>query len=274
MKKIISFLMVVMLMVSLAACGNGEKTQEQKAEVKSKVDEIKERGYLLIGTSADYPPYETHIMVDGKDEIVGLDIEIAKEIAKSMGVELKIEDMNFDALLLSLATGKIDMVLAAMSATEERKEKVDFSMVYYNPKQTIIIRKEDAETLNSLEAFEGKTVGVQKGTIQEEFADQNMPKSEKIALAKIPNLILEVKTGKSDAVVLEEPVANAYISQNPELTMANIEVAINSDEGSSVALKKGDAELLKVVDETIKKLIEEKKIDQMVIEANKLLENE
>lgn len=274
MKKIISFLMVVMLMVSLAACGNGGKTQEQKTEVKSKVDEIKERGYLLIGTSADYPPYETHIMVDGKDEIVGLDIEIAKEIAKSLGVELKIEDMNFDALLLSLATGKIDMVLAAMSATEERKEKVDFSMVYYNPKQTIIIRKEDAGTLNSLEAFEGKTVGVQKGTIQEEFADQNMPKAEKIALAKIPNLILEVKTGKSDAVVLEEPVANAYISQNPELTMANIEVAINSDEGSSVALKKGDAELLKVVDETIKKLIEEKKIDQMVIEANKLLENE
>lgn len=295
MKKMTSLIMALLVAVSLAACGGQTQTGEKKEEVKTetktetetktktentaaeatnKLEQIKAKGVLVMGTCADYPPYETHAIIDGKDEIVGFDIEIGKEIAKALGVELKVEDMDFDALLVSLNSDKVDMVIAGMSATEERAKAVDFSVIYYNPQQKIVIRKENLDTLTSLEAFNGKTIGVQKGTIQEEFADKNMTGANKIALGKIPALIMELKSGKSDGIVLEEPVAAAYISKNEDLAMATLEVAIEEDSGSSVAVKKGESELLAVVDQTIKALVEEKKIDEMAVEANKWMEQD
>ena len=285
MKKMTSLIMALLVAVSLAACGGQAQTGEKKEEVKTeakpavaeetnKLEQIKAKGVLVMGTCADYPPYETHAIIDGKDEIVGFDIEIGKEIAKALGVKLKIEDMEFDALLVSLNSDKVDMVIAGMSATEERAQAVDFSMIYYKPQQKIVIRKENLDTLTSLKAFNGKTIGVQKGTIQEEFADKNMMDANKIALGKIPALIMELKSGKSDGIVLEEPVAAAYVSENEDLVIAALDVAIEGDSGSSVAVKKEESEFLAVVDQTIKTLLEEKKIDEMVVEANKWMEQD
>lgn len=278
MKKMMSLLMALVVAVSLAACGSAQTGNKEEAKTENtasnKLEQIKAKGVLVLGTCADYPPYETHAIVDGKDEIVGFDIEIAKEIAKALGVELKIEDMDFDALLVSLNSDKVDMVIAGMSANEERAKAVDFSMIYYNPQQKIVIRKENLDSLTSLEAFNGKTIGVQKGTIQEEFADKNMSGANKIALGKIPALIMELKSGKSDGLVLEEPVAAAYVGKNDDLAIAALDVVIEEDNGSSVAVKKGEKELLAVIDQTIKTLVEEKKIDEMVVEANKWMEQD
>ena len=278
MKKMMSLLMALVIAVSLAACGSAQTGNKEEAKTENtasnKLEQIKAKGVLVLGTCADYPPYETHAIVDGKDEIVGFDIEIAKEIAKALGVELKIEDMDFDALLVSLNSDKVDMVIAGMSANEERAKAVDFSMIYYNPQQKIVIRKENLNDLTSLEAFNGKTIGVQKGTIQEEFADKNMSGANKIALGKIPALIMELKSGKSDGLVLEEPVAAAYVGKNDDLAIAALDVVIEEDNGSSVAVKKGEKELLAVIDQTIKTLVEEKKIDEMVVEANKWMEQD
>lgn len=278
MKKMMSLLMALAVAVSLAACGSAQTSNKEEAKTENtasnKLEQIKAKGVLVLGTCADYPPYETHAIVDGKDEIVGFDIEIAKEIAKALGVELKIEDMDFDALLVSLNSDKVDMVIAGMSANEERAKAVDFSMIYYNPQQKIVIRKENLNDLTSLEAFNGKTIGVQKGTIQEEFADKNMSGANKIALGKIPALIMELKSGKSDGLVLEEPVAAAYVGKNDDLAIAALDVVIEEDNGSSVAVKKGEKELLAVIDQTIKTLVEEKKIDEMVVEANKWMEQD
>lgn len=278
MKKMMSLLMALVVAVSLAACGSTQTGNKEEAKTENtasnKLEQIKAKGVLVLGTCADYPPYETHAIVDGKDEIVGFDIEIAKEIAKALGVELKIEDMDFDALLVSLNSDKVDMVIAGMSANEERAKAVDFSMIYYNPQQKIVIRKENLDSLTSLEAFNGKTIGVQKGTIQEEFADKNMSGANKIALGKIPALIMELKSGKSDGLVLEEPVAAAYVGKNDDLAIAALDVVIEEDNGSSVAVKKGEKELLAVIDQTIKTLVEEKKIDEMVVEANKWMEQD
>ena len=278
MKKMMSLLMALVVAVSLAACGSAQTGNKEEAKTENtasnKLEQIKAKGVLVLGTCADYPPYETHAIVDGKDEIVGFDSEIAKEIAKALGVELKIEDMDFDALLVSLNSDKVDMVIAGMSANEERAKAVDFSMIYYNPQQKIVIRKENLDSLTSLEAFNGKTIGVQKGTIQEEFADKNMSGANKIALGKIPALIMELKSGKSDGLVLEEPVAAAYVGKNDDLAIAALDVVIEEDNGSSVAVKKGEKELLAVIDQTIKTLVEEKKIDEMVVEANKWMEQD
>lgn len=306
MKKIMSLILVVAFMLSVAACGTStapepktkeegvkedtkqdetksEETKEEAKEGKEQaqteasktlLDAIKEKGVLVIGTCADYPPYETHVLIDGKDQIVGFDIDIAKEIANELGVELQIEDMDFDGLLVALNAGKVDLVLAGMSEDEERAKSVDFSVVYYNPSQKIVVRKDDVEKFSDLEAFNGKTIGVQKGTIQEGFADENMSGANKVALGKIPNLIIELKSGKSDGIVLEEPVAEAYVSKNPDLAISKVDVVISSDGGSSVAVKKNEKELLDVVNKVIQKLIDDKKIDQFVIEANKLMEQE
>ncbi|WKL02385.1 transporter substrate-binding domain-containing protein [Paenibacillus amylolyticus] len=94
---------------------------------------------LVLGTSADFAPYEFHKVINGKDEIVGFDIEIAKEIAKDLGAELVIEDMGFDGLLPSLQSGRVDLVISGMTPTDERKKSIDFSDTYYKSKQVIMV---------------------------------------------------------------------------------------------------------------------------------------
>ena len=115
------------LMVIFPVVAGGAKDSKSG----SALDKIKASGKIILGTSADYPPYEFHALVDGKDTIVGFDIELAKEIAKDLGVELEIKDMSFDGLLAALVSGNVDMVISGMTPTEERRQNVDFSDIYY-----------------------------------------------------------------------------------------------------------------------------------------------
>ena len=112
MKKILALIMAALVLMSCAACG--------KKEEKSKLEEIKESGKLVVGTSADYPPFEFHMEIDGKDTIVGLDIAMCQYIADDLGVELEIVDMAFDNLVMSLQKGEFDLVAASMSKDEKR----------------------------------------------------------------------------------------------------------------------------------------------------------
>lgn len=132
MKKKLSLLLVLMLVLSslFVACANDKEAS--KAEENTEVDSnslegIKKKGKIIMGTSADYPPFETHMMIDGKDQIVGFDIEIAKYIADQLGVELEIRDMDFDKLLGGLSTGMLDIVIAGMNPDPERAKEVNFN---------------------------------------------------------------------------------------------------------------------------------------------------
>ncbi|MGB7366206.1 transporter substrate-binding domain-containing protein, partial [Carnobacterium jeotgali] len=142
------------------------------------LEDIQEKGTLVIGTSADFPPYEFHSTVNGKDTIVGMDISIAQKIAEDLGVELKIEDIGFDSLLPALESEKVDMVISGMSPTEERKQSVDFSEVYYTGGQNIVVREADKEIYKSTADLKGLKVGVQTGSLQETLAQEQMPDSE------------------------------------------------------------------------------------------------
>lgn len=115
MKKIFSLVLAMFMMLSLVGCNKNQNTTVDE------LGKIKKAGKIVLGTSADYPPYEFHKVIDGKDEIVGFDIEIAKQIAKDLGVELEIKDMKFDGLLAALQAGKIDFIVSGMTPTEERK---------------------------------------------------------------------------------------------------------------------------------------------------------
>ena len=143
MKKTSLLTLLAMVMAfALVGCGSGAKNGENAANNSEKKEaaqvsqedmdaaakEIKEKGKLVMATSADYPPYEWHLMKDGKDEIVGFDVEIAKAIAQEIGVELEIKDLDFDGIIPSITSGQADIGIAGMSATPEREEAANFSI--------------------------------------------------------------------------------------------------------------------------------------------------
>src|SRR5699024_8006106 len=138
----------------------------------------KSEGKIVLGTAGDYPPYEFHKMIDGEDQIVGFDIEIAKLIAEELEVQLEIVDMKFEGLLPALVTDDVDMVIAGMVADEKRAETVDFSIPYYEADQRMIVRTEDQDVYLGPEELAGEKVGAQKSTIQEEIALDKFSESE------------------------------------------------------------------------------------------------
>ena len=263
MKKISVFMVVVVLILgTMSGCSAASGTSDES------LIKIKEKGVLVLGTSADYPPYEFHVEVDGMDTIVGFDIEIAKSIAERIGVELEIIDMKFEGLLPALNAGKIDLVIAGMTPTEERKQSVDFSTVYYKEKQAVVVRADDSGALQSIDGFDGKSIGVQKATIQEELAAVEFTESTIKGLDKIPNLILELKTGKIDAAILVSPAANAYVKANSDLAVTAME--FDSEDGSAIAVKKNSGELLDIINLVLDELITSGSLDQFIIEAVEL----
>ncbi|WP_339278798.1 transporter substrate-binding domain-containing protein [Paenibacillus sp. FSL W8-1187] len=226
---------------------------------------------LVLGTSADYAPYEFHKKIDGKDQIVGFDIEIAKEIAKDLGAELEISDSDFDGLLLALNGGKVDLVISGMTPTEERKQNVDFSKIYYKAEQGVIVKKGEEGSYGSLDDLKGKKIGVQKGSIQEGIA-QEVEGAKLTSLAKIPELILELTSGRVDALIVEKPVADQYVKTQDSIALADVKIEQSEEEaGSAIAIKKGNQELLDAVNKTIDRLQASGDIDRFVVEANELV---
>lgn len=264
MKKLFTLLFTITLSLSLIACSSSNEL--------SGIDKIKEKGTLVMATSPDYPPYEFKVLEDGKEKIVGFDIEIAKEIAKDLGVTLHILPLDFKGLLLELNSNKADIIMSGMSPTKERAEAVDFSTVYYYSKQCILISAENKDTFTTLDSLDGKNIGVQKGSIQEKLATEQIIGGKFVALPKVSNLITELNTGNLDAVMLEVPVANGYIVKNPNLALADIEIQ-NEDTGSAVAIKKGNTELVDSVNATLVRLESEGLIDKFVSDANIIVDN-
>ena len=285
-KKLTAFLLVASSLIAFTACGTKAPTStpaetpattetpaEAGEEMSAVMKRVKESGKLILGTSADYPPYEFHKSINGKDEIVGFDIEVAREIAKDLGVTLEIKDMKFDGLLAALDQGVIDLVVAGMSPTPERAKSVDFSDVYYQSKQMLVVRAEDKDIITSKDAMSGKTIGVQKGAIQETIAAEQFSTSTPMALGKISDLVLALKSKRVDAAIIEYPVALANTNANPDLFMTAIEIPMES-EGTAAAMKKGNPDFVESVNKTLERLISEKLIEQFVADANALVEQE
>ncbi len=261
------------LMVVLPAIAGGKKDV-------SAMERIKADGKIILGTSADYPPYEFQALIDGKDTIVGFDIEIAKEIAKDLGVELEIKDMSFDGLLAALVSGNVDFVISGMTPTEERRQNVDFTDIYYQAVHGAVIRAADANKYGSDPAsLKDVMIGAQKGAIQVGIAkeqikgvtgadlDNNHPQIKE--LGTLPDLIMEVKNNKIEAVIAELPVAEAYVKANPDLAIASYTFE-DTEGGSAIAVKKGNNALDADMNATISGLTAENKISQFVGEASLL----
>ncbi|MCA0385668.1 MAG: transporter substrate-binding domain-containing protein [Firmicutes bacterium] len=288
MKKLMSVMMILVLMAMMFTGCSGSATADTTAAetsaaestatetetqaVADKLQQIKDSGKLVLGTSADYPPFEFHLEVDGKDTIVGFDIDIANKIAAAIGVELEIVDMKFEGLLPALTAGKIDLIVSGMTPTDERKQSVDFSVVYYDARQTMLVASDSKDVLNTIEAFAGKVIGAQKGSIQETLAATTFTASEVKAIDKIPNLMMELKTGKVDGLVLAEPVAKQYAAANPDLAVNGLD--LGSEGGSAVAVQKDSGAFLDLINQTIEEMISSGEMDQVIADAMLLSEGE
>jgi len=269
-KKILTIALAGLMAASLAACG-GSKTTETKANESSQASEsvadsksegsadasqIKtvEAGKLLVGTNAEFPPYEYH---DG-DKIVGIDMDIADAIAKKLGLEVEVEDIAFDSVILEVTSGKADIGLAGISATEERKQSVDFSDTYTTSKQLIIVK--DDSTIAGAKDLEGKKLGVQTGTtgdiLASDIKDATVERYDKGMDA-----VQALSQGKIDAVVIDSAVANKFVEEVSGLKVLDEAYA---DENYAIAVKKGNKELLDGVNKALSELKADGTIDSII----------
>ncbi|MDD4503888.1 MAG: transporter substrate-binding domain-containing protein [Clostridiaceae bacterium] len=272
-KNVVAIMMILVMVFTFAACSaktSGEAKPAEGPKAEGKVGEIKEKGKIVLGTAADYPPYEFHKEIDGKDNIVGFDVDIAKAIAADLGVELEIKDMKFDGLLAALAAGDIDIIVAGMVPTEERKQSVDFSIPYYEAEQKMLVKADIADKIKIAEDLKGMVIGAQKSTIQEEIANTKIEASKVKALSKITDLVLELKNDKIDGLVLAGPVAYAYEKQSPDLVVP--EISFGREDGVAVAVNKGNADLVEAINATLEKMIKDGTVDKLIGEATLLSE--
>lgn len=267
MKKIKKSIMAVLIgVLSLGVVGCSSSN-----DGKNQVETIKDKGVLTIGTSADYPPYEFHKEIDGKDTIVGFEMMIAEEIAKDLGVKLEIKDMKFDGLLGALKSGNIDMVVAGMSPTEERKKAVNFTDVYYNGETSIVIKQENKDKFKTIEDLKTAKIGVQKASLQEAIAKENIQATEIKGLSKIPDVVLELQNNNVDAIIVSKEGVKGYLNQYPDMMYANVDLGESKGEGAAIAVDKvDDISLVEEVNKVLDGLNKNNKIEEFVQKATEL----
>lgn len=244
-RYVLSILLILIVVLSFAGC----------AKINT-MERIKEKKVIVMGTNAEFEPFEYR---NEKGEVDGFDVAMAKKIAQEIGVELKIEDMAFDSLLNALKSGKIDFVAAAMTVKPDRLKNADFSEPYYKAAQRIIIRK-DNSTIKSKNDLKGKKLGVQEGTTGDLVASE-IEGTTVNRFKKALDAVLDLKNGKIDAVVVDESPAQVFVNKNNDLIILEEKL---TDEDYAIAVRKGDEELLGIINKAIKQLKDSGEYDQLV----------
>lgn len=280
-QKIIMLLAMVLTLVgpmSTAFAADDASTSSQQTTTTSNNDElkkIKQKGTLVVGTSADYPPYEFTTKENGQTKIVGFEMEMAKQIAKDLGVKLVIKNMQFDSLLVALETGKVDVIISGMSPTAERKKSVAFSKIYYTGAPYLVINKADMAKYDAISDFKDKKVGAQNGSLFYDLIKKAMPDSQRKGLGKLSDLILSLQSHKIDGILMDEATAKAYIESNSSLSGFKTGIKLNaSDTGTAISYPKGATALGEAINKSIDKIQAKDLINKEFIpEASKYMES-
>lgn len=257
-------ILVVAVLIVLVIIGTYIYTINTVAQAPaqiSKLQQIKQRGKLIVGTSADWPPYE-YVAKNGS--YAGFDIIIAKKIAQYLNVSLEIKDMKFAELIAAVQGGQIDMAIAGMAATAAREKVVDFSIPYLTAIAVIMVQQgSPIKTVNDLY---GKKVGVQLGSIQEDWAKNNLEKTGKATVISYnlvyPDMIMALKRGDVDAIIINNLPAYAISKKDPSLIVAG-EVP-GTAEYTAIALPKGAADFKLAVDTALEQLRDSGELDQII----------
>lgn len=266
MKKITALLLGTAMMLSLAACGSSASVSESTASSEASSSEAASSeasaetagelttvtpGKLTMSTNAAFPPYE---MTDDNGNYVGIDIEVAEAIADKLGLELQVDDMDFDAALLAAQTGKSDMVMAGVTVTEERQTVMDFSNTYATGIQVVIV-PEDSD-ITSIEDMTGKMIGVQRGTTGDlycsasvedgGFGEENVTPYDNGLTA-----VQALMNGQVDCVVIDNAPAQEFVDANPGLKILDTEYA---NEDYAIGVAKGNTALLDAINGALEEL--------------------
>jgi polar amino acid transport system substrate-binding protein len=217
---------------------------------------------LIVGTEAGFAPYE---YMEG-DEVVGIDMDIAKAIADSMGKELEIKNMDFDGALLAVQNGTVDFVAAGVSVDPERAKVMDFSVDYVNSTEVVVVNKANP-TVASVEDLTDKIIGVQQGNIADIWVDGNVEAKEVKRYTKFAQAAEDLKNSKIDCIVMDQYPAEDLVASNSELAI--LDGTLFQDK-YAIAVKKGNKELLDKINTVINDLKDSGKIDEFTANhANK-----
>ena len=264
MKKALSLMTAAALVLSLAACGStassaasseaaspeaaSSDTASSEAASETETAELStvEPGKLIMSTNAAFPPYE---MTTDSGEFEGIDIETAQAIADKLGLELQIDDMDFDAALLAVQQGKSDMVMAGVTVTDERQNVMDFTDSYATGIQSIIV-KEDSD-IASVDDLAGKKIGTQRGTTgylycSDDFGDENV-----VAYDDGLTAVQMLNNGQVDCVVIDNAPAKEFIAANPGLKLLDTAYV---EESYAIGIGKGNTELKDAINTALEEL--------------------
>ena len=262
MKKITALMLSSAMMLSLAACGGSASTDAVSSEAVSSEAVSSEAvstaeaapaalttvnaGKLTMSTNAAFPPYE---MTTDSGEFEGIDIDVAAAIAEKLGLELQVDDMDFDAALLAAQNGKSDMVMAGVTVTDERLKVMDFSDTYAEGIQSIIV-KEDS-TIASPDDLADKMIGTQRGTTGYLYCSDDFGEDAVVAYDNGLTAVQALNNGQVDAVVIDNEPAKAYVESNPGLKILDTSYA---EEDYAIGMNKSNTALLEAVNAALEEL--------------------
>lgn len=238
---------------------------EGTASATPTLDAIRERGQLILGTESTYPPFEFIVIENGQSVGAGFDVMLAQKIADKLGVTLVTSEMAFDSLIPAIQAGTID-IAASMTPTDERKQAVDFSENYYETSNVFLVRKGEEGNFTSAESFDGKTIGAQVGTAQNDLVVNDMTNAQSLLLPKVTTLVQELKTGNIDAICMEKPAGDIYAAAYPDLVIADYVVA-DAAGGVAFPAAKGQDDLIAFINETIEELKASGELEKLYQEA-------
>ncbi len=269
LKKILTFTLVLALLIVFIGCS---KTESKKV---SELEKIKSKKEFIIGTSPDYPPFEFIISDNGNTKIVGADIELAKKIASDLGVKLKIKSIGFDGLIPALKSGKVDAIITGMTPNEKRKKQVDFSDIYFDGKNGIIVTKENENKIKNEEQLKSLKIGVQKGSTQETYVKDTLKAKNVKSLIAVTDLVQDLKNKNIDVIILNDKVAKINSEKYDGLVALKGIKLSSEEEKMAIAVKKGNnKELLKEINKTIKKIKDNKEYDKILSDSVDLISKE
>lgn len=256
MKKLLSIMFILALTFAFAACGSSD-SDDSEATDESTADNT-----LVMATNAEFPPYEYY---EG-GEIVGIDAEIAQAIADKLGMELTIEDMEFDSIIAAVQSGKADFGMAGMTVTDERKESVSFTTSYATGVQVVIVPDDSPITSPDDLMTEGAdyTVGVQESTTGDIYATGDIEDAGYGTIerySKGADAVNALINGKIDCVIIDNEPAKAFVTANEGLKILDTSYA---DEDYAICIAKDNTELLDKVNTALEELIADGTVQSII----------
>lgn len=257
---------------------SGSAPETPPPDGETSLKDIQDKGVLVVGMNASFAPCEFHMMIDGVDTIVGFDMDLAREVAKDMGVELQIQEMEFAALISSLVSGQVDVVISGLAETEERRQNIDFSIPYYRDENVPIIRAEDVGRYTSLESLRDKRIGIEMNTVEQPIAEDQLPDAEHVIMESWSALQLALKAGQIDALLSSGLTAQIAVARNPDLAIAVtpqgeyliLDDTVINYKGSGIGVRKGCDSLVEQLNKTITRLQSSGELDAYVEAACRL----